>query len=128
MELEVLITPHTWLQLSPEIRNYLAKEFKLTRSSTPRCVTQGGISKIESDGFTVDDLRGLNEESMRAWTGSQFEDLHALLAECAEKAYKALHPPEPEVLPEVVENSVPEVKTPVIEDLSPKRGRPPKVV
>jgi hypothetical protein len=94
MELEILITPHLWLQLAADVRNYLSKEFKLNRSTSPRCVTYGGKTVIESDGHTVDDLRGLNVESMQAYSGSKSVDINELFAECAAKALDVLHPPE----------------------------------
>jgi hypothetical protein len=94
MDLEILITPHLWLQLSADVRNYLSKEFKLNRSTSPRCVTYGGKTVIESDGFTVDDLRALNVESMQAYSGSKATDINELFAECAAKALDILHPPE----------------------------------
>jgi len=93
MDIELLITPTIWLQLPADVRNLLAFEFKMSRSTTPRCVTQNGETKIESDGFTVDDLRALNIKSMQAYAGSKSESLIDLFAECAEKANKILHPP-----------------------------------
>src|ERR1035437_2627927 len=83
MKFEILLTPHVWLQVSPEIRNTLIKEFGMKRSTTPRCVTERGITRVESDGFTVEDLKALNVESMQKWLGfstiDDSADLNSLL-------------------------------------------------
>lgn len=69
---------------------------------------QNGVTKIESDGKTVEDLMKLNAESMQTWLGftkiDPEADIHALLGMCADKMEKELHP-----------SLVVEVETPVIE-------------
>ncbi len=97
MNLEVLLTPHIWLQASTVVRSHLSKEFSLSASTTPRCVTERGMTRIESDGYTVNDLRKLNAESMQKWLG--FEDidpeadLNALFAMCVDRIEARLAPP-----------------------------------
>lgn len=94
MTLEILITPPIWLQLSPEIRNFIVSEFHLTRSTSPRCVTERSITRIESDGYTVDDLRKLSPLTMQEWLGfSEIKpdaNVHALLCMVADRAELAL--------------------------------------
>lgn len=90
MRIEVLVTPHVWLQVSPEVRRLLAREFGIRRSGSPYCVTQGGQTRVESDGHTVDDLRAMNAYTMQKWLGKPFidteADVVALFRECAEAA------------------------------------------
>lgn len=89
MNIEVFITPYTWLQLSTDTRVKLAKAFDMKRSTSPRCVTERGVTKVESDGFTVDDLRKMNVESMQQWLGfttiDPNADINALLGMCADR-------------------------------------------
>ena len=107
--IEILLTPHLWLQLSAVVRNYLAKEFKMRRSSSPQCTVSRGMTVIQSDGHTIDDLRAMNVESMQAWLGFQTidpeADINALFVLCARKAEQNLTPPAVEnVLQEVAKN------------------------
>ena len=87
--LDTPITPHVWLQFSSVVRNELAKLFGMQRSTSPVCITERGKTRIESDGFTVDDLRALNAESMQKFLGFSKVDLeadvNALLEMCAKK-------------------------------------------
>lgn len=103
MQIQVLITPHVWLQAKPTVRNMLAKEFSMTRSAPHRCVTAGGITRIESDGYTVDDLKALNAESMQRWLGfttiDPEADIHALFSLCVDRVSEALKALEPEEKP-----------------------------
>ncbi len=102
MDIQVLLTPFAWLQLNSEMRNGLSKAFGLRSSTSPRCVTQNGVTKIESDGKTVEDLMGMNAESMQKWLGfttiDPEADIHALLGMCADKMEAELHPPVEEVV------------------------------
>jgi hypothetical protein len=97
MDIEILLTPHTWLQASTLTRKHLADQFGLKRSTSPRCVTERGFTRIESDGHTVDDLRAMNVESMQEYLGFTSIDpnanVHALFKMCVEKI-EALHKPE----------------------------------
>lgn len=90
MKIQVLITPHAWLQIGPSVRQRLSREFKLKKSAPPRCVTQNGRTVVESDGHSVEDLAGLNAESMQEWLGftnvDPDADIHALLGLCAKRA------------------------------------------
>lgn len=122
MPLEILLTPHVWLQVEPVVRNALAKEFGITRSTSPRCVTEQGVTIVESDGYTIEDLMGLNVESMQEWLGfSNIDpeaDVHALFQMCVDKMAQSLaipveeapQAPQTEVLPEVVPQVPKEVK------------------
>jgi len=98
MDIKVLLTPFAWLQLNSEVRNGLTKAFNIRSSTSPRCVTQNGMTRVESDGKTVEDLMALNAESMQKWLGftniDPNADIHALLGMCADKMEKELHPSE----------------------------------
>jgi len=130
----VMITPHIWLQLSPTTRNNISKAFDMKRSSSPVCITERGVTRIESDGFTVGDLSALNVESMQKFLGFQevdeSADIHALLAMCARKV-DGLVAEEAHVEPVTVEEKVvvvePEpIPEPAVEKKPP--GRPKKTV
>ena len=128
--LEVLLTPHVWLQIPADVRNEMTKAFGIPSSESPRCVTQAGMTKIESDGHTVNDLRKLNVTSMQEFLGfttvDPKADLHALLQLCAKKVWEQLHP----VIEEKIEAEEEEIKPQPVEDkaivFSKRRGRPPK--
>lgn len=85
----VLITPQIWLQINHLTRLALKKQFNIPRTASPSCVTERGVTRIESDGHSVEDLKALNAKSMQEYLG--FEnidpdaDIHALLAMCVEK-------------------------------------------
>lgn len=108
MEIEILLTPQVWLQVRPEVRVKIAKEFGMMRSSTPRCVTERGITRVESDGFTVSDLKKLNVQSMQQWLGFETidpkADIHALFCMCVDR----LDPPVEEKQTEDVAETRPE--------------------
>lgn len=125
-----MITPHIWLQLSPSTRNSLSKAFDMKRSSSPVCITERGVTRVESDGFTVSDLSALNVESMQKFLGFQEidekADIHALLAMCARKV-DGVGVEEAPVEPAAVEEVAAAVEpAPVVEKKSP--GRPKKTV
>lgn len=88
MHIEILLTPHVWLQVKPETRVKLAKAFGMKRSTSPRCIVERGISRIESDGHTIEDLRALNVYSMHKFLGLPMIDLsadiHKLFSECVD--------------------------------------------
>jgi hypothetical protein len=114
-KIEVLLTPHAWLQAPADVRNLLKKEFGFTRSSSPQCTVERGITRIQSDGCTVDDLRAMNPESMQKWLGFKEidaeADVHALLQMCADKAEAMLHPVETEDAPPAVPEPEPPKET-----------------
>ena len=94
MNIEILLTPHIWLQVRPDVRVALAKEFGTQRSTSPRCITEGGITRVESDGFTIQDLRVFGVESMQKWLGfvniDVDADLHALFGMCVDMMEKKM--------------------------------------
>lgn len=97
-QIEVLLTPHQWLTIPHLIRLKLAADFKLVKSTGSLITTKGGYSVIESDGHTVNDLRGINVISMQEYLGftepNPDEDFFALLHMVVDKAEKALEPTE----------------------------------
>ncbi len=85
----VLITPQIWLQINHLTRLALKKQFGIKGTSSPSCVTERGVTRIESDGHSVEDLKALNAVSMQEYLGFEkidpAADIHALLAMCVEK-------------------------------------------
>lgn len=67
--------PIEWLALSDTVRNALAKEFGLTRSSPVHVID----NVVETDGYTVNDLKGISIEKMQAFTGSSSEKFYELI-------------------------------------------------
>ena len=111
MDIEVLITPHSWLQIPTETRNELAKDFGMSRSGTPRCVTELGVTKIESDGYTIEDLRALSVESMTEWLlkyniKPENNEIHYLLGMCAGMKMRKMTPETPQQNQNETENSL----------------------
>jgi len=90
MNIEITITPYVWLQVPPETRNALAKEFDIKCTGTPRCITELGNTRVESDGFTIDDLRVLTVERMTEWlkkrgVNYQSTDINYLFGLCVDE-------------------------------------------
>ncbi len=133
----VLITPQIWLQINHLTRLALKKQFNIKRTASPSCVTQHGVTRIESDGHSVEDLKALNAESMQEYLG--FEkidpeaDIHALLAMCVEKIERVGGQVEQEEAVELFEDepledkkTAEEVKE-LAEEVKKKPGRPKKI-
>lgn len=84
--IEKLITPPIWLMAKPETRAALAKEFGLKRSGSPVGTTVGGKYRVDSDGYTVDDLRRVNVHSMGKFLGEGATgDVFDLFQACVDK-------------------------------------------
>lgn len=126
----VLITPQIWLQINHLTRLALKKQFNIKRTASPSCVTQHGVTRIESDGHSVEDLKALNAESMQEYLG--FEkidpeaDIHALLAMCVEKIERVGGQVEQEEAVELFEDEPLEDKK-TAEEVKKKPGRPKKL-
>lgn len=100
MKMEILLTPHQWLTIPHLTRLKLSQDFKLSRTGQNLMTTRNGQGILESDGHTVNDLRGINVTSMQEYLGFKDidpeADFFALLEMTVEKAeYK-----EPEPAPE----------------------------
>jgi len=117
MHIEILLTPHIWLQASPEVRLRLAKAFGLKRSTSPRCIVERGVTRIESDGYTVEDLRLMNRYTMHKFLGRPMidldADLHKLFIACVEML-------EREVEDEKPKDDTPSVKAPFCDSCDSK--------
>lgn len=82
------LLPAQWMHASREVREYLAAMWKLTRSG----ITEIRDQDVISDGYTLDDLRGITLEKMTEYIGS--EETFARAWEITQsKAYSELHPP-----------------------------------
>lgn len=87
--MELTLTPSLWLQASATTRLKLAKDFGLHRSSGPQIITENGHVHVESDGYTVSDLRGMSIESMQKYVGTtSVDDLFSLFNLCIAKVEK----------------------------------------
>ena len=65
----------------------LAKIFNMRKSSGPIAVTQNGQTKIESDGYTIEDLKKISVSSMQDYLGfAESDDLFTLFQMCVDKA------------------------------------------
>lgn len=138
----VLITPQIWLQINHLTRLALKKQFNIKRTASPSCVTQHGVTRIESDGHSVEDLKALNAVSMQEYLGFKkidpAADIHALLAMCVEKIERVGGQVEAEqaegedVAVELYEDApledkkTEEVKE-LVEEVKKKPGRPKKI-
>jgi len=128
--IEILITPHIWLQLTPVVRNELAKAFGMKRSTSPVCITERGMTRVESDGFTVSDLTALNAESMQKFLGFQEIDLKAnliaLLEMCADRVTPVEEVISEEAIIEMETEQTPAEAPVAVQEAPKKMGRPPK--
>jgi len=119
MIIERLLTPNIWLQALPVVRNHLAKAFKTERSASPRIVTELGNTRVESDGFTVEDLRVFSVESMQEWLGfttiDPMTDVNALFEMCATKAEETLG-----ICETIISPSIDDGVAPVEKDTTPE--------
>ena len=77
-----------WLALSKEMRAQLAKDFNLVQS--------GGCevfdNEVISDGYTINDLLGINRKTMETYVGSK-EEWIKLWELTVSKAKSILYPP-----------------------------------
>lgn len=97
-QIEILLTPHQWLTIPHLVRLKLAADFKLPKSGGSLMTTRNGQGVLESDGHSVNDLRGINIQSMSEYLGFAVTDpnadFFALLHLTVEKAEKSLEPVE----------------------------------
>lgn len=89
-KIPVLLTPPQWLKVPLTVRLQLAKDFRLPKSEGPSITTGHGTSVVNSDGHTLDDLRGVNVKSMHDYLGfddvDEKADFFALFDLCCQKA------------------------------------------
>jgi hypothetical protein len=78
--------PHEWLDLPMFVRQIVAKDFKMLRSSYTHVVD----NKLVSDGYTVEDLSKISIEELQKRTGSTSDDFMKLLTQYTD----AIKPPE----------------------------------
>ena len=84
--IQQLLVPQIWLQATPQARVVLARHFNLRRSGMPIIVTENGRSRVETDGYTVDDLRPMTVAAMQEYVDSKITDIIKLFSKCADKA------------------------------------------
>lgn len=64
---QVTLTTHEWLQLDSALKYKLIQTFNIPRSS----YTQVTDNKVQTDGYTYQDLQAINIASMQNFTGSE---------------------------------------------------------
>lgn len=102
--------PAIWLQQPLEVRQQIAKDFHLTRSGGNSVTTDNGKTRIDSDGFTVDDLRKLTLQAMQEYVGSTENNYWSLWDQTVAKARRSLEtPPSEEMHAETTDELPPAV-------------------
>ncbi len=82
------VPPQLWMQLEKEIRIHLAEVFQLQRTGPTEVRDNVAIS----DGFSVEDLKGITVEKMNAYIGSEETLARGWELSCSKARYE-LHPP-----------------------------------
>lgn len=82
------VPPQLWMMLPKESRDYIVKEFSLTRTGITEILDQ----QVIRDGYSMDDLKGITLDKMCAFIGSEEEFPRAWELTCA-KVKSILHPP-----------------------------------
>lgn len=81
---------HDWVQLPIEVRAKLAEKFNIPRSGYTHVVG----NKVETDGYTNENLAKMSIEALRAYTGADSQDFTDLFKLTLIKIYEELKPPE----------------------------------
>lgn len=121
--MQPLISIHTWVSLSNDMRHRIRMIFNIPRSSNT--VVNDGV--VETDGVTNEDLRHLTIEKMQAYLNDTSTDFHKLFDLTIAKIVDDMTPKV--ILSTVMTaSSTPIILSTVVEVPSPikKRGRPSK--
>lgn len=78
------ILPNEWIHFDVELRQKFAAIFNIPKSSSVHVVD----NKVESDGYSVQDLTAITVEKMQEFSGSSESDFRKLLATTIEKLTK----------------------------------------
>jgi hypothetical protein len=120
-----IISIHTWLSLSDEVRYRIRSIFLIPRSSNT-VVSDG---KLETDGTTNEDFKHLTVEKMQTYLNDTSTDFYKLFDKVIDKVKDELAPT-PKVIPVVVTPTIvsnpPAVYPPQVVVTPKKRGRPAK--
>jgi hypothetical protein len=101
------IFPAHWVPLPQDIREYLAKTFGLSRSVSTEIVD----NRIVSDGYGVNDLKGITKEKMQEFLlGSKEESFARLWELTLSKANSDVHTPKEIKLKSIIAEVAAEVK------------------
>ena len=93
------ITIPMWLELPQPLRNKLVEIFSLPRSGGTSISSFGGVMKVDTDGYTHQDLAGISIPKMQDFLGSDETDFWKLLELTINKAEASL----PEELKPVID-------------------------
>ena len=83
--MEIQVSVPEWVKLPHETRVELAKQFNLKKSKGAQVEFIGGITVLQSDGYTHDDLRDITIEKMQDYLKSEETDFIKLFNACVEK-------------------------------------------
>ena len=86
--MQPIISIHTWLSLSDEVRYSIRSIFKIPRSSN----TVVNDGKIETDGTTNEDFKHLTVEKMQTYLNDTSTDFYKLFDRVIEKVKEELYP------------------------------------
>jgi hypothetical protein len=83
------LAPHHWLELKPSTRTVLTKIFRINRSSFTHVVD----NKVETDGYTYDDLKAISVPEMKLIThldSNDFEEQFKIIINMVENKGSAV--------------------------------------
>ena len=82
------IYPNLWVTLTQEVRDALAREFKLSKTGNTVTHLGGNGGKLESDGYTAADLLGITREKMATFVGysTDTKSYLEMFSDCVDKA------------------------------------------
>ena len=121
--MQPIISIHTWLSLSDEVRYRIRSIFKIPRSSN----TVVNDGKIETDGTTNEDFKHLTVEKMQTYLNETSTDFYKLFDKVIEKVKEELSPKTiPVVVTPTVISNPPVIYPPQVVVTPKKRGRPSK--
>ena len=86
--MQPIISIHTWLSLSDEVRYRIRSIFKIPRSSN----TVVNDGKIETDGTTNEDFKHLTVEKMQTYLNDTSTDFYKLFDKTVAKVTDELYP------------------------------------
>ena len=119
-----LLSTSAWLSLSKTTRAALAVLFNLPKTGTPSASIGSAGSKIESDGYTAQDLANITVTKMQAILDSDSNDFYGLF----EQVVRVIENPQDEIMEirgEGIFDKNGEPKTTKVEmKIVKRRGRP----
>lgn len=115
MEHTSLLSGSVWLSLSQETRAKIAALFEIEKSGSVYVVNGANGPKVQSDGYTYEDLSVITVERMQEITGSKSTDFYHLFRNVVaivqeEELLEEIFETTPEIMEEIGEVAVEIVK------------------